>query len=76
MTGLPSLPGGCGIAGSLAGIGGGLMALAALRQWKCRSAGPDPARLDPITLLPNRRQFQADAALGQRPLDAGAGHAR
>jgi EAL domain-containing protein (putative c-di-GMP-specific phosphodiesterase class I)/GGDEF domain-containing protein len=37
------------------------MALASLRQWKMEERRPDPGRLDPITLMPNRRQFQADS---------------
>ena len=46
-----------------------MVALAALREWRPEERPQDPARLDPITSLPNRRQFQADAAvLGQRPL--------
>lgn len=43
------------------GIGGELMALAALRQYAVEVGRQDPTRLDPITLLPNRRQFHADA---------------
>jgi EAL domain-containing protein (putative c-di-GMP-specific phosphodiesterase class I)/GGDEF domain-containing protein len=37
------------------------MSLAAMRQWSVPERKPDPARLDPITRLPNRWQFQADA---------------
>lgn len=37
------------------------MSLAALRQWTVEERRPDPGRLDSITLLPNRRQFHADA---------------
>ncbi|MFO1208168.1 MAG: GGDEF domain-containing phosphodiesterase [Amaricoccus sp.] len=37
------------------------MAMAALRAWKIEAPRPDPGRLDPITLMPNRRQFAADA---------------
>jgi EAL domain-containing protein (putative c-di-GMP-specific phosphodiesterase class I)/GGDEF domain-containing protein len=36
------------------------MALATLRQWTAEDFRRDPGRLDPITLLPNRRQFSAD----------------
>jgi EAL domain-containing protein (putative c-di-GMP-specific phosphodiesterase class I)/GGDEF domain-containing protein len=39
------------------------MAMAALRQWTVEDRRPDPGRLDPITRLPNRRQFCADAML-------------
>lgn len=39
------------------------MALAALRQWTAEDYRQDPGRLDPITLLPTRRQFSADAML-------------
>ena len=39
------------------------MSLAALRQWKGVEPRHEPARLDPTTLLPNRRQFQTDSAL-------------
>ena len=38
------------------------MALAALREWRPEARRQDPGPLDPITLLPNRRQFHADAA--------------
>ncbi len=38
------------------------MSLAALKQWTVPERRPDPGRLDPITLLPNRRQFQTDSA--------------
>lgn len=42
--------------------GGALrMALAALKQWTADEPRRDPARLDPITTLPNRRQFLIDA---------------
>ena len=52
------------------------MALAALRQWTAEDHRRDPSRLDPITFLPNRRQFLIDAGiLAKRPVDAGAGHA-
>jgi EAL domain-containing protein (putative c-di-GMP-specific phosphodiesterase class I)/GGDEF domain-containing protein len=37
------------------------MALASLRQWRMEERRPDPVRLDPITQMPNRRQFQADS---------------
>ncbi|MFO1142802.1 MAG: EAL domain-containing protein [Amaricoccus sp.] len=37
------------------------MAMAALREWKIEPPRPDPGRLDAITLMPNRRQFAADA---------------
>ena len=39
------------------------MGLAALRPWMPEGPRPEPARLDPITLLPNRRQYSADAML-------------
>ena len=39
------------------------MGLAALRPWMPEERRPEPARLDPITLLPNRRQYSADAML-------------
>lgn len=39
------------------------MALEALRHFTGEDRRQDPTRLDPITLLPNRRQFHADAAL-------------
>ena len=39
------------------------MGLAALRPWMPEDRRPAPARLDPITLLPNRRQYGADAML-------------
>jgi EAL domain-containing protein (putative c-di-GMP-specific phosphodiesterase class I) len=39
------------------------MGLAALRPWMPEERRPEPARLDPITLLPNRRQYAADAML-------------
>ncbi len=39
------------------------MSLAALRQWTMEERRPDPGRLDPITLLPNRRQYHSDSAL-------------
>jgi len=38
-----------------------MVALAALREWRPVDRPQDPARLDPITSLPNRRQFQADS---------------
>jgi EAL domain-containing protein (putative c-di-GMP-specific phosphodiesterase class I) len=38
------------------------MALAALKQWTADDPRRDPGRLDPITFLPNRRQFLIDAA--------------
>ena len=38
------------------------MALAALRQWTPEAPRPEPSRLDPITLMPNRRQYVTDAA--------------
>ena len=38
------------------------MALAALREWRPEARRQDPGPLDPITLLPNRRQFHMDAA--------------
>jgi len=38
------------------------MALAALKQWTAEDPRRDPSRLDPITFLPNRRQFLIDAA--------------
>ncbi len=37
------------------------MALAALKQWTAEDHRRDPSRLDPITFLPNRRQFLIDA---------------
>jgi EAL domain-containing protein (putative c-di-GMP-specific phosphodiesterase class I)/GGDEF domain-containing protein len=37
------------------------MALAALKQWTAEDPRRDPSRLDPITFLPNRRQFLIDA---------------
>jgi EAL domain-containing protein (putative c-di-GMP-specific phosphodiesterase class I)/GGDEF domain-containing protein len=37
------------------------MALAALREWRMEERRPEPGRLDPITSLPNRRQYLADA---------------
>ncbi len=37
------------------------MALAQLREWRMEERRPDPGRLDPITSLPNCRQFLADA---------------
>jgi EAL domain-containing protein (putative c-di-GMP-specific phosphodiesterase class I)/GGDEF domain-containing protein len=37
------------------------MSLVALRQWSSGESRNDPGRLDPITLLPNRRQFIEDA---------------
>ncbi len=37
------------------------MGLAALRPWMPEERRPEPPRLDPITLLPNRRQYGADA---------------
>lgn len=43
------------------------MALAALREWKTAEPRLDPARLDPTTLLPNRRQFQSDALVWSAP---------
>jgi EAL domain-containing protein (putative c-di-GMP-specific phosphodiesterase class I) len=39
------------------------MGLQALRPWSPEERKPEPARLDPITHLPNRRQFSADAML-------------
>ena len=39
-----------------------MVALAALREWRPVERPQEPARLDPITSLPNRRQFQADSA--------------
>ncbi len=39
-----------------------MVALAALREWRPVERPREPARLDPITSLPNRRQFQADSA--------------
>ncbi len=38
------------------------MALAALRQWTPELRRPEPSRLDPITMMPNRRQYITDAA--------------
>ena len=38
------------------------MSLVALRQWRMEERRPEPGRLDPITNLPNRRQFHLDAA--------------
>ena len=38
-----------------------MVALAALREWRPVERPREPARLDPITSLPNRRQFQADS---------------
>ena len=37
------------------------MGLAALRPWMPEERPQEPARLDPITLLPNRRQFDMDS---------------
>jgi EAL domain-containing protein (putative c-di-GMP-specific phosphodiesterase class I)/GGDEF domain-containing protein len=37
------------------------MSLVALREWRPEERRPDPGPLDPITLLPNRRQFHADS---------------
>ena len=39
-----------------------MVALAALREWRPEERRQEPGRLDPITSLPNRRQFQTDAA--------------
>ena len=39
-----------------------MVALAALREWRPEERRQEPGRLDPITSLPNRRQFHADAA--------------
>jgi EAL domain-containing protein (putative c-di-GMP-specific phosphodiesterase class I)/GGDEF domain-containing protein len=39
------------------------MGLAALRPWMPEGRRPEPARLDSNTLLPNRRQYGADAML-------------
>ncbi len=39
-----------------------MSSLVALRQWRMEERRPDPGWLDPVTLLPNRRQFHADAA--------------
>ncbi|HRO12213.1 bifunctional diguanylate cyclase/phosphodiesterase [Amaricoccus sp.] len=39
-----------------------MVALAALREWRPIERLREPVRLDPITSLPNRRQFQADSA--------------
>jgi EAL domain-containing protein (putative c-di-GMP-specific phosphodiesterase class I) len=39
------------------------MALAELRRWTPEVPRPEPSRLDPISLLPNRRQYITDAAL-------------
>ena len=65
-----------GTARSLGGIGGGPMALAALREWRLeeRAPGSGPARSDHAAAepaaVPGRRRL-----LGQRPRHAGAGHA-
>ena len=78
MTALPSLPP-VGRDREVPRRGSG-----ACRWWRWQRCGngrpeerrPDPGRLDPITSLPNRRQFHADAGLlGQRPRHAGPDHA-